>query len=127
MIDANSIHREHGVAALRNVLDVATSIVRPAALITNTVRTAALLRTRTFQPIKFVVPGYISEGLTILAGRPKLGKSWFMMETALATSMAELCLGEIRCELGDVLYLALEDNERRLQSRITKLIGFSNE
>ena len=74
-----------------------------------------------------MVNGYITEGLTILAGRPKLGKSWFMLETALGTSMAGICLGNIVCELGDVLYLALEDNERRLQSRITKLIGYAND
>jgi RecA-family ATPase len=33
-----------------------------------------------------------------------------------------------KCEQGDVLYLALENNERRLQRRITKILGaFSTE
>ncbi len=90
-------------------------------------QTASTLRSRVFDPLKFVVNGYIAEGLTILAGRPKLGKSWFMLETALGTAMASHCLGNIVCELGDVLYLALEDNERRLQSRITKLIGYATD
>jgi hypothetical protein len=40
-----------------------------------TLATAAALRTKTFDPIKYIVPGYIAEGCTILAGRPKLGKS----------------------------------------------------
>jgi len=38
------------------------------------IQTAASLRTKIFDPIKYIVPGYIAEGATILAGRPKLGK-----------------------------------------------------
>jgi hypothetical protein len=91
------------------------------------IRTAAALRTKVFEPIKYIVPGYIAEGCTILAGRPKLGKSWLMLSVGLAVSRAGKCLGDTKCDEGDVLYLALEDNERRLQSRITKLIGFANE
>lgn len=74
-----------------------------------------------FDPIKYVVPGYVAEGATLLAGRPKLGKSWFCMDIALAVAAGGVCLGGIRCEQGDVLYLALEDNRRRLQSRIRRL------
>lgn len=87
------------------------------------IETAAVLRTMVFPPIRYVVPGYIAEGCTILAGRPKIGKSWLMLEAALAVSTGGECLGGIKCEPGSVLYLALEDNRRRLQSRITKLQG----
>ena len=74
-----------------------------------------------FAPVKFTVPGYIAEGLTLFAGKPKLGKSWLCMDVALAVAEGGQCLGGIQCEQGDVLYLALEDNRRRLQSRIQKL------
>jgi len=91
------------------------------------IRTATSLRTKIFAPIKYIVPDYIAEGATILAGRPKLGKSWLMLSVGIAVSRAGKCLGDTKCDEGDVLYLALEDNERRLQSRITKLIGFATE
>jgi len=74
-----------------------------------------------FEPVKYVVPGYIAEGCTLLAGRPKLGKSWLCLEMALAVADGGMCLGNVRCDAGDVLYLALEDNRRRLQSRINKV------
>jgi hypothetical protein len=90
-------------------------------------RTAAALRLKKFEPIKYIVPGYIVEGCTLLAGRPKLGKSWLMLDIGLAVAAGRYCLGDAQCEQGDVLYLALEDNERRLQSRITKILGFANE
>src|SRR5918997_209730 len=72
------------------------------------------LRHKEFGPIAYVVPGYIAEGCTLLAGRPKLGKSWLCLEIGLAVAGAGTCLGGLPCEEGDVLYLALEDNERRL-------------
>jgi hypothetical protein len=84
---------------------------------------AAALRTRKFEPIRWIVDGFLIEGLTILAGRPKLGKSWMMLDIGMAVAMGRYCLGSIKCEEGDVLYLALEDNERRLQNRIKKLLG----
>ena len=88
-----------------------------------TIRSARDLRRREFQPIRYIVPGYIAEGCTLLAGRPKLGKSWLVLEMGLATATGGTCLGGIACEQGDVLYLALEDNERRLQRRIEKVLG----
>jgi AAA domain len=77
-----------------------------------------------FDPIKYVVPGYIVEGLTLLAGKPKIGKSWLLLHAADAVARGGFTLG-VLCEEGDVLYAALEDNKRRLQSRMTKLFGTS--
>jgi len=41
--------------------------------------TAADLHKMTFPPITYVVPGFIPEGLTLLVGRPKIGKPWVLM------------------------------------------------
>jgi hypothetical protein len=87
--------------------------------------TAAELQRKVFPPIKYVVPGFIAEGCTLLAGRPKLGKSWLALDIALAVSRGSTCLGQIKCEQGSVLCLALEDNERRLHSRIEKLMPYT--
>ncbi len=37
---------------------------------------AADLQGMEFPPVRFVVDGYVAEGLTIFAGKPKIGKSW---------------------------------------------------
>lgn len=74
-----------------------------------------------FTAIKFVVPGYVVEGLTLFAGKPKIGKSWLLLHAAYAVASGGTTLGGIRCEPGDVLYAALEDSPRRLQSRMRKL------
>src|SRR5918995_3091979 len=87
------------------------------------IRTAAELRRKVFPDIKWIVPGYLAEGCTLLAGRPKLGKSWLALDIGLAVAAGRYVLGDILCEPGDVLALCLEDNERRLQRRIAKVLG----
>jgi RecA-family ATPase len=85
--------------------------------------TAASLRTMNFKVVEYVVPGIIPEGLTILAGRPKIGKSWLALDLALAVSGGRAVLGDITPPQGDVLYAALEDNKRRLWKRIRKVMA----
>ncbi|KXF79482.1 recombinase A [Paramesorhizobium deserti] len=74
-----------------------------------------------FPPVVYVVPGVIAEGLTILGGRPKLGKSWLALDMCIAVASGGHVLGA-ECEKGDALYLALEDNQRRLQDRLRTLL-----
>ena len=42
------------------------------------------LKTMTFAPIKYVVPGIFVEGLILFAGKPKTGKSWLLLHAAIA-------------------------------------------
>lgn len=79
---------------------------------------AVALAALEFPDPRWVVPGYIPEGLTILAGRPKIGKSWLALGVADAVSRGGMALGKIQVEAGDVLALCLEDNRRRLQGRL---------
>ena len=85
--------------------------------------TAAALRAMDFPPVSFVVDGFIPEGLSILAGRPKIGKSWLALDLALGVAGDKPVLGKIQPTTGDVLYCALEDNRRRLKRRISRLLA----
>jgi RecA-family ATPase len=82
---------------------------------------AADLLQREIAPLRWAIPGVIPEGLSILTGRGKLGKSWLSLEFCLAIATGRLVLGNIATEQGRALYLGLEDSERRLQDRIKKL------
>lgn len=88
---------------------------------------AAQLKAQVFPDINYVVPYIIPEGLSILAGRPKIGKSWLALDIAFATASEgpSYCLGDKEPIHGDVLYCALEDNPRRLQRRINKILTWS--
>jgi len=74
-----------------------------------------------FQPLSYVIPGYVVEGLTVLGGKPKLGKSWWAYDAAIAVATGGRAMGKVECEQGDCLYLALEDNRRRMKDRINVL------
>jgi hypothetical protein len=68
-----------------------------------------------------VVPGLFPVGLTIFAGKPKTGKSWLILDTAHAVASDGYILGKIKVQDGEALVLALEDSQRRLQSRLSTL------
>lgn len=87
---------------------------------------AADLRKMTFDPVRFLVPGFVPDGVTLLVGRPKVGKSWWVLDLCLACSGDRTTLGAIKPRMGDVLYLALEDGKRRLQGRFDKLLPTFN-
>ena len=73
-----------------------------------------------FPPVQFAVKDIMPEGVGLVAGRPKAMKSWTMLHLAYCVQNGLSFLGnEVR--QGDVLYLALEDNARRLKDRIVKL------
>src|SRR5262245_4095376 len=65
---------------------------------------AADLQTKTFPAIKYVVKGLLPEGLGMLAGRPKIGKSWAALDIGAAVASTDgTCLGGLEVEHGDVL------------------------
>ncbi len=84
---------------------------------------AADLMAKEFPEQKYAVEGLLSEGVTLFAGKPKLGKSWCGLGIALAIASGGYALGAIPVKQGNVLYLALEDGERRLQKRLGLITG----
>lgn len=84
-----------------------------------TIWTLADLYAADFPPPRFVVPDLLPAGLTILAGRPKLGKSWLALQVAAAVGAGQSVLDQ-RTDAGSVLYLALEDTPGRLKDRALK-------
>lgn len=72
---------------------------------------------------RWAVDGLIPEGLTFLAGSPKLGKSWLALGLGIAIAAGGHALATIPVDQGEVLYMALEDNARRLQSRLRMVLN----
>lgn len=87
---------------------------------------ATIMRTQ-YKKIRWAVPGIIPEGMTVLAGRPKFGKSWLMLGLAYAVATGGKAWNFIEVEKASVHYLALEDSERRIQDRIRQMEGYFNE
>lgn len=72
------------------------------------------------KPIEFVVDNLISQGLFILAGAPKVGKSWLALDVCLSIAKGEKVLGKAT-SCGHAVYLSLEDSLIRLQNRLYEL------
>lgn len=88
-----------------------------------TVRDGAWLDQQDFPPLHYAVPGVVPEGFTLLVGPPKAGKSWLALAILLAVASGGRAFGRIDVAKGRVLYLALEDGDRRMQDRCRVLLG----
>lgn len=69
---------------------------------------------------KFIVEGLLPEGLHILAGSPKVGKSWLALWLCFQVSKGDP-VWELPTTHGTVLYLCLEDSYTRIQSRLFQI------
>lgn len=90
------------------------------------IKTGKWLKEQTFPPLAFAVPILIPEGLTLLAGSPKTGKSLLALQVSLACSTGGILFGE-KCIKRPVIYLALEDDDRNMQERCLKMLGGSRD
>ncbi len=82
--------------------------------------TVAQLYATEFPEPKYAVADLLPEGQTLLIARPKIGKSWLVLQIAVAVGTGGLVLGQ-KVEQGIAFYLALEDRPRRMADRLKKM------
>ena len=71
-------------------------------------------------PLNFVVDTLLSQGLHILAGSPKVGKSWLALWLSVMVAKGEPIWG-MPVKQGTTLYLCLEDSTLRIQNRLFEI------
>ena len=69
-----------------------------------------------------IIDGLLPSGTYFLAGAPKVGKSFLVAQFAYHVSTGRPIWG-YPVRRGGVLYLALEDDQRRLQERMSRMFG----
>lgn len=72
--------------------------------------------------LQWIVPDILPEGTTVAAAPPKIGKSCLVYQIAVEVAVGGELLGR-RVASGSALYLALEDGQRRGQSRLAAALG----
>jgi hypothetical protein len=79
------------------------------------------LMQKKLRPLEYPITDILPEGLGIVAGAPKVGKSWLTLQAAVAIATGTTLLGKQADKPRPVLYYGLEDGERRFQKRIAAL------
>lgn len=85
---------------------------------------AETLMTTPMQSPKFIVSGLIPQGLHVLAGSPKIGKSWLSLWFCLQVANGEK-VWEFEALKSEVLYLCLEDSFARIQNRLFEITDYA--
>ena len=81
---------------------------------------ADTLQSTAYEPVSFVVDDLLPQGLHLLAGAPKIGKSWLALWLCLCAARGKP-LWTFATRPCEVLYLCLEDSFQRIQSRLFDL------
>lgn len=68
----------------------------------------------------FIVDNLIPQGVNVISGASKIGKSWLMLWLGLQVSQG-LPVWGLTTQQCDVLYLSLEDTQRRIKDRLRGL------
>jgi hypothetical protein len=79
------------------------------------------LLAKEFAPLHYFADGLFLEGLTLLAGKPKRGKSYLSLQMCLDISLGRSVFRKIPSTKTKVLYISLEDGPRRIQSRLRQM------
>ena len=69
------------------------------------------------QPIRYCIEGLLPQGVAMISGAPKTGKSWMMLDWTIRIAKGE-DVWNFKTTKGTTLYLCLEDNWNRIQSRL---------
>jgi len=77
-------------------------------------------------PQRHLVKGIIAVGCNLLAGKPKIGKSWLALQIAISVSLGKPLFDSFAVDKKEVLYLALEDNRRRIKKRLSMTLKESD-
>lgn len=83
---------------------------------------AETLLSQPMRQVPFLVDDLLAPGLYILAGAPKVGKSWLALW--LCTRIASgKPVWKFATQRSTILYLCLEDNRQRIQNRLSEMVG----
>jgi hypothetical protein len=71
--------------------------------------------------LAWVVPDYLANELTVLAGSRNSGTAWLALNWAIAVATGGKAIGRIGCEEGDVLCVDVESGTRHIRSRLAAM------
>ena len=85
-------------------------------------KTANEILDENYRPRRPIIDGLLYEGVTLLAGDPKIGKSFMVMQLGYHVATGKPIWSR-NVYQGEVLYLALEDSYGRIQHRLNRMFG----
>ena len=110
-------HLDSRLAAIKRVCRVLQIKITTLEVIS-----ANELMDKEFEQSNTLIEGLIGRGVYLIAGSPKIGKSWLMLWMAHCISTGEK-VWEFSTRQCEVLYISLEDPEQRIQERLAKVTG----
>jgi RecA-family ATPase len=71
---------------------------------------------------RWIIQDLVPEGITVLAGKPKTGKTWLLLQLALAVANGHATFGQWQAKRGGVLYIGPDDTHHSMYYRVYRLL-----
>lgn len=116
---ADAYNGTSAIDAAREAINALSSIGAPGRM--DDGEDSAALVAKDFPPVREHIAGLIPDGLTLLCAKPKVGKSWLLLDMALAIAGGGCAATSLQATKGRACLLMLEDSMRRLKGRLITL------
>ncbi len=114
-------------SSAQKVFNYSLKIIKPKAKEEfdplSTVRLYDIHKKLNYPEPKWFVKPFLPEGLSILAGKPKLGKSLFALRMAISIAWGLKFMKSFSCERSTVYFIPYEDSLSRIKFRVSKMLG----
>ncbi|NJK80407.1 MAG: AAA family ATPase [Chloroflexaceae bacterium] len=111
---------QHSVNDIRAALEQRQSELLKMSQLPRPISASELL-TKQLPETVWIIPGLLSAGFGYLAAPPGTGKTWMLLQWAIAVACGGYVFGDIQVVRRPVLFLALEDTETTIQARLRML------
>lgn len=127
---ARTLHQRYNIQQTRTVIDVSTgeliavpdrtmAIAEPVRLPSKPIDFYDLLATPR-EPIRWYAPGFVREGLGILAGEANVGKTPLAVQLAIAFACGGLWMNKVQCRQAKTLFIGTEYTQDELAYVVEK-------
>lgn len=118
--DFNDLYIKHGADEVKRQIGVNDIVEFEKEVVVDSPMRVRDLLNKKYKPTEFLIDELIMEGLTLVCGRPKVGKSFAIINMLLDISNGRKFLGKFPTKKSEVFYYALEDTAKTFQKRIVR-------
>lgn len=122
LADYCNLYQAGTMQEILNLPAMTGAIIKPVDyVVKREIISARDLDAKRFQALQMIIEEFGPEGCILFAGKPKARKSWLSTGVSLQVAYGRLALGKYATKQGSVLYMDLESNQRRMQSRLRQM------
>jgi len=118
----NKVKKTNELGSIKNSIEIIKPKKKKVYNPLKAISLKKLVNEYNYKEPKWYVEPFLPEGLTVLAGKPKLGKSFFALSLGISIARGFKFMRHFNCEQSTVYYIPYEDSFARISRRIKVML-----